>query len=176
MLVVVEAERLHLRRKELSWAMFNVRWWTWRRQILLGQRCITKLVCVIVWLSSLLKKWGLEGGGGSPLNRFFYNGEVWTPIHGQMQSVWGRFEEKGNHGSWYSARDNNSIFCTAWSWINISYSHPRDWNVQVWRGRVKTELKQQLVASPLWQQWVSWKINGEQRSIFAITGNYLKKR
>lgn len=79
---------------------------------------------------------------GSPLNRFFWNGQVWASFRGgQMQCMWGRFDEKGNHGSWHSAEDNNSIICMAWRRINISYSHPRDWNIQVWRGQVKKEIK-----------------------------------
>lgn len=33
------------------------------------------------------------------------------------------------------------IASSAWCWINISYSHPRDWNIQVWRGQVRKEIK-----------------------------------
>lgn len=66
------------------------------------------------------------------------------------------------------------IASSAWSWINISCSHPRDRNIQVWRGQVKKKLKREPLVSPSWHQWCTWKINEEQRSVFAIIRNYLE--
>lgn len=120
--------------------MFNVRWWTWRRQILLRQWCITKRGLVIVRLSPLRKKWGL---GGLCSIDFFFLPEIVKceprPRHDRCNACGGGLmnKETMDHG----IRQRIIIASSAWNWINISYSHPRDYNIQVWRGQVKKEIK-----------------------------------
>lgn len=117
--------------------MFNVRWWTWRSKIPLGQWCITKQSHVIVQLSPLWKKWGLGG-----LLSIDFSEMVKLETHSRLDrcnACGGGLmnKETMDHG----ILQRIIIALSAWCWINISYSHPRDWNIQVWRGQVEKEIK-----------------------------------
>lgn len=65
------------------------------------------------------------------------------------------------------------IASSAWSRINISCCHPRDWNIQVWRGQVKEEIKARATGISLVTLTMFMENKWKQRSAFAIIGNYL---
>lgn len=128
--------------KHILGQMFNVRWWTWRRQILLGQRCITKPCYVIVWLSSQRgKKTKKKRGVGGLCSIAFSETVKCEPRLGldRCNACGGGLmnKESMDHG----IQRRIIIASSAWCWINISYSHPRDSNIQLWGGQVKKEIK-----------------------------------